>query len=44
MEHGKTGNRKERDKRRTGILVLSFVLSFILLSLVYYIVVNQHIT
>ena len=44
MEHGKTGNRKERDKRRTGILVLSFVLSFILLSLVYYIVVDRHIT
>ena len=44
MEHGEIGNRKKRDKKRIGGLVLSFVLSFILLMSVYYIVVNQHIT
>lgn len=36
MKHGETGGHKRRGKSRTGIVVLSFLLSFILLSSIYY--------
>ncbi len=36
MKHGETESHKRRGKSRTGIVVLSFLLTFILLSSIYY--------
>jgi len=43
MKHGETGGHKGRGKSRTGFVVLSFLLTFIFLSSIYYVVVKQQI-
>lgn len=43
MKHGETGGHKGRRKSRTGFVVLSFLLTFIVLSSIYYVMVKQQI-